>query len=67
MRSTAYATEALIFNLVLVVGLALERWRGAPWLAILIPGGIALPLANILMFLKHKRTLQRSIVEVPAP
>lgn len=49
-------TKALIMNSVMIAGLAFEYWRGAPWLAIAITGGIALPLANTLMLLKHRRT-----------
>lgn len=48
-------TKALIVNAAMITGLALEYWRGAPWLAIVITAGIALPLANTLMLLKSRR------------
>ena len=50
------ATKAWIVNCAMIVGLAIEYWRGAPWLAIVITAGIALPLANTLMLLKRRRT-----------
>ena len=47
----------MIVNTVIVIGLAIMRWRGAPWLAIAITAVIALPLANTLMLLKRRRVV----------
>ncbi len=48
-------TTAVAVNTIMITGLALMYWRGAPWLAIVITAGIALPLANTLMLLKRRR------------
>lgn len=50
-------SRAIIVNIAMITGLAIEYWRGAPWLAIVITAGIALPLANTLMLLKRRRTV----------
>ena len=49
-------TKMIVVNCAMLIGLALERWRGAPWLAIAITAAIALPLANTLMYFKAQRS-----------
>ena len=56
MTAMSHATKLIIVNSCMVAGLAIEAARGAPWLAIAITGGIALPLANLLMVLKNRRS-----------
>ena len=53
--TTTPTTRQVVVNTVMITGLALMYWRGAPWLAIVITAGIALPLANTLMLLKRQQ------------
>ncbi len=47
--------RAAVVNVAIVCGLAIELWRGAPWVAIVITATIALPIANGLMYWKQKQ------------
>ena len=55
MQAMGATQKAWLINVAVLFGLCIEAWRGAPWLATAITALIFFPMANGLMYWKHKQ------------
>ena len=58
MKTMGAVQKAWLVNIAALIGLLIEAWRGAPWLAIAITALIFFPLANGLMYWKRKQAMR---------